>query len=237
MEEFLKFLSGTRGGRILDVACGRGQFTALLAGKLADYDHITGIDPDADAVNEAMQQMGAENIIFLEGSAMNIPFPDESFDTVSISKGLHHLEDVRTGLSEMKRVLRKDGHLIVNEMHSEDLTPAQHSHMLYHHLKSDLDRMEGISHNHTFIRSDIRNFVDELGLRNLTVWEYTEDPGSSPAAETIAETLEKTGAWKERVRGKKEGTVLMQEIDKLEDRIRKVGISRPPMMVLTGIKQ
>ncbi len=62
---------------------------------------------------ELAQRKGVRRTILAD--AMKLPFPDASFDCVTIAFGLRNMEDWRGALAEMSRVLRRDGHLLVLE--------------------------------------------------------------------------------------------------------------------------
>jgi demethylmenaquinone methyltransferase/2-methoxy-6-polyprenyl-1,4-benzoquinol methylase len=62
---------------------------------------------------ELAQRKGVHQTILAD--AMKLPFPDASFDCVTIAFGLRNMENWRDALAEMSRVLRRDGHLLVLE--------------------------------------------------------------------------------------------------------------------------
>ena len=236
MDNFWNILAGIDGGRILDIACGRGQFVKVLIDNLGAFSHITGLDVNQQVLEEAAENFKADNIIFLAGTSQNIIFPDESFDTVSLSKGLHHLEDHRLGLHEMMRVLKVGGLLMINEMYSDGLSPSQLSHMQHHHLRVDIDNLLGISHKYTFTRDHILELVDELGLHDVSVYDYSEDAGPPDSPEIINEYLDKMKGWKGEVAGFPEEKKILAAIEKLKSRFKEHGISRPPQLVIMGYK-
>lgn len=235
-DNFWNILSGIDGGRILDVACGRGQFVRILVDNLGAFSHITGLDVDREALEQASDEFQAGNIIFLYGTSRQIGFPDAVFDTVSMSKGLHHLEDPGLGLREMKRVVKEGGLLIINEMYSDDLSLSQMSHMNHHHLRAEIDRLLGISHNYTFTRDRILEMVDELGLHDATVYDYTEDTGPADSPELIGEYLAKMDTWTQQVKGMQEEEQLLAAMEELKEQFYEHGISRPPQVVILGNK-
>jgi len=87
---------------LLDVGCGTGHFSRRFA---AHGLQVTGIDPDAGAINFARQQDGS--IIYLKGSAEKLPFPDSSFDYCVAVTSLCFIEQVEKAITEMWRVSRK----------------------------------------------------------------------------------------------------------------------------------
>lgn len=87
---------------LLDVGCGTGHFSRRFA---AFGLQVTGLDPDARAIEFARQQDGS--ITYLEGSAEKLPFPDGSFDYGVAVTSLCFVEQFEKAISEMWRVSRK----------------------------------------------------------------------------------------------------------------------------------
>jgi len=113
-------LAGTKAGdRVLDVACGTGDqiFHYAQKGVIA-----TGVDenPNMIALAEKNRKRQGLNSTFRIASATELPFPDGNFDCASISMGLHEMDrDERTkAVSEMKRVVKKNGVLMFVDFHS-----------------------------------------------------------------------------------------------------------------------
>jgi demethylmenaquinone methyltransferase/2-methoxy-6-polyprenyl-1,4-benzoquinol methylase len=104
------------GDSALDVCCGTGDVTFRLAKAGA---RATGIDfsqPMLDVAASRATKRGStpgSPVRFLQGDALHLPFPDASFDVVTISYGLRNLADFEGGLRELTRVLRPDGRLLV----------------------------------------------------------------------------------------------------------------------------
>lgn len=94
---------------VLEVGCGSGWFTGLLAGEAGKYN---AIDPDVDALEQAQKNNPVAD--FMLGSGENLPFDDESFDVVLFTLSLHH-QNAGIALTEAERVLRKSGKVLVME--------------------------------------------------------------------------------------------------------------------------
>lgn len=102
-------------GLVLDVACGTGDLAfALLE---ATGARVIGTDfcrPMLDvAQRKAVKQTAA--VPFIEGDALNLPFPGESFDGVTIAFGLRNLASFADGLKELFRVTRSGGGVVILE--------------------------------------------------------------------------------------------------------------------------
>jgi demethylmenaquinone methyltransferase/2-methoxy-6-polyprenyl-1,4-benzoquinol methylase len=105
---------------VLDLATGSGDVAFALAARLPAATRITGADfcqPMLDEAENKKRLAGGRwsNVHFRPADALQLPFPDASFDAVTIAFGLRNLSDRDRGLREMHRVLRPGGRLLVLE--------------------------------------------------------------------------------------------------------------------------
>jgi demethylmenaquinone methyltransferase/2-methoxy-6-polyprenyl-1,4-benzoquinol methylase len=98
------------GERILDVAAGTGTSSAALAHRGAT---VVALDFSPGMIAEGRRRH--PKIEFVEGDAERLPFGDDEFDAVTISFGLRNVEHPQAALSEMYRVLKPGGRLVVCE--------------------------------------------------------------------------------------------------------------------------
>jgi demethylmenaquinone methyltransferase/2-methoxy-6-polyprenyl-1,4-benzoquinol methylase len=105
------------GHRALDLCCGTGDLALALARRGAE---VTGLDFSqkmlevAESRNKVRDpKSGARNPTFVQGDAQQVPFPDASFDIVTIGYGLRNLTNWEKGLDEMRRVARPGARLVV----------------------------------------------------------------------------------------------------------------------------
>ncbi|RHJ88355.1 class I SAM-dependent methyltransferase [Emergencia timonensis] len=98
---------------ILDVGCGNGVFTQEVSATFPRSD-ITAIDISIP------KSFSPGNITFLKGSAEQLPFVSESFDLVITVLSLHHWKEKNKGISEIYRVLKKGGRIIIGDPLLED---------------------------------------------------------------------------------------------------------------------
>lgn len=108
------------GKSVLDIACGTGYGLALL-GKVAR--HVTGVDVDPVAAKEALSECG-ENQAVLLGDGLLLPFANETFDMITSFETLEHLHERNKFLSELNRVLRKGGLLILSTPNANYTNPV-----------------------------------------------------------------------------------------------------------------
>ena len=102
----------TPGIRALDLCCGTGDIALALAQRGAE---VTGLDFSAPMLAVASQRKRGANPVFIQGDALQIPFPDRSFDVVTMGYGLRNLAGWEQGLAEMQRVAKPGGRVIILE--------------------------------------------------------------------------------------------------------------------------
>jgi demethylmenaquinone methyltransferase/2-methoxy-6-polyprenyl-1,4-benzoquinol methylase len=100
------------GDRCLDLCCGTGDVTRLLARTGAD---AIGLDASAGMLVVARQR-GGERIGYVEGDALHLPFPDDSFDAVTIAFGNRNVASLEMLYAEMRRVAKPGGRVVSLEI-------------------------------------------------------------------------------------------------------------------------
>jgi ubiquinone/menaquinone biosynthesis C-methylase UbiE len=108
--------SGARpGDRVLDVGCGSGYFTRLMAKAVAPDGTAQGVDPSDEAIAQATSLTRLDNCTFSAGVAQALDAPDGSYDVVVSSLTIHHLPDTLRpqAIAEMFRVLRPGGSILI----------------------------------------------------------------------------------------------------------------------------
>jgi demethylmenaquinone methyltransferase/2-methoxy-6-polyprenyl-1,4-benzoquinol methylase len=102
----------SKGGIVLDVACGTGDLSQTLFETTGA--RVVGTDFCRPMLTIAADKLH-NNIKLIESDALRLPFADGSFDAVTIAFGLRNLSNVENGLSEMLRVLKPGGWVAVLE--------------------------------------------------------------------------------------------------------------------------
>lgn len=169
MKELNDIFTRLTPSRILDVGTGTGDFIQILMESFPSAS-FTGVDPSGNALAQA--RLRFPSVSFFQMSGENLEFEAKHFDLVSISMALHHLEDPGVTFDEVKRVMQEGAWLVVNELYSDNLSPAQEVHKMYHHFRSRTDRLKGICHNPTFARNEIISMVDKAGFRLYHRFDY-----------------------------------------------------------------
>ncbi|OAQ51441.1 methyltransferase type 11 [Natrinema mahii] len=106
-EAVLEAIMPVEDRKVLEIACGTGRFTVMLAHQGAD---VVGLDISAAMLQQgrrkAKQDELSGTLEFLRGDAGRLPFPDDHFDTVIAMRFFHLADDPEAFLEEMRRVAR-----------------------------------------------------------------------------------------------------------------------------------
>lgn len=131
----------TRGKRVLDYGCGSGYGAARIA---RSAGHVTAVDVADDAIDYARTQFPADNLDFRTIDPLRpLPFGDGSFDTVLSFQVFEHVADTSHYLSEIRRVLRPGGQLVlVTPDRSTRLLPMQKPWNRWHLKEYDAHALE-----------------------------------------------------------------------------------------------
>lgn len=126
--KLLKLSSLKEGDKVLDVATGSGDLAFLIREKLRNSGSVIGLDFSSEMIAVAKEKdlkrkeklkgadkNGGASLEFIIGDALDLPFPDSSFNLLTISFGIRNVDDVSKALSEFLRVLKPGGELFILE--------------------------------------------------------------------------------------------------------------------------
>ena len=249
-------LGSISAGRVLDVATAQGGFIDTLIKTLKAYDSFVGIDycpsdRSKKDMGSAKKRFEGKAVQFLQMNAENLRFKDESFDTVCISHSLHHLASIDKVMTEMKRVLKKGGNFILQEMYCDgEQTEAQQADELQHEWEARIDSLLGITHNKTLTRQEIIDIADGLELSETGIFDSThyvdclfcerkhqcEDPKSQA---TFHEVVKDIDDGIKRIQDHPDLQTrkrLMEEGEKVKEAIARSGASPASYLFVTGRK-
>ena len=127
-------LAGSQPKIILDVATGTADL-ALESAKRLSPEKVIGVDISTEMLDigrSKVKKRGLSTIIELrEGDSENLPFEDNTFDAITVAFGVRNFENLEKGLSEMRRVLKDGGKLIVLEFSKPTLFPFKQVFQFY----------------------------------------------------------------------------------------------------------
>ncbi len=106
--------AGLRPGmNMIDVACGTGAVTRAAVEVLAGSGQVCGVDPNENMLAEARKSL---TVPFHLGHAEALPFPEGTFDFLTMGYALRHVGDLNRTFVEYHRVLRPNGRLLILEI-------------------------------------------------------------------------------------------------------------------------
>jgi SAM-dependent methyltransferase len=107
-EAFLAWLAPKAGLRWLDVGCGNGAFTEMIIERCAPIS-VQGVDPSEGQLAYARARSNSSLAQFSQGDAMELRFPDDTFDVAVMPLVIFFVPDPAKGVAEMARVVRPGG--------------------------------------------------------------------------------------------------------------------------------
>ncbi len=125
------------GKTVLDIACGEGYGSYLLAGNALA---VTGVDIDEPTIKAATRKYKADHLTYLTADASATPLPAHSYDLLVSFETLEHLADHERLLDEFKRLLKADGQLIISTPDKEMYSDKTGYRNPFH--KKELNRLE-----------------------------------------------------------------------------------------------
>ncbi len=170
----LKSLRPYKPQRLLDMATGTGDF-ALEAMRILQPREILGADLSEGMLSVARQKAaGIDGLKFEKHDCMHLTLPEGYFDAVTVAYGVRNFPDLEQGLSELLRVLRPGGRLVIIELTSPQAFPMRQLFWLYSHAFMPL--------------------VGKIVSRDAKAYSYLPATMEAfPQGEVMAKVLEKVG--------------------------------------------
>jgi len=230
LKDLEEFLVAYDAGSLLDIACGGGRFTRLLVDGCRSWRSVVGLDIKEGIRQDFLSLMGTDSVRFVAS-----PIADflrdavaNSFDTVSISNALHHLEEVGDVLRQLRDLMSPDGTLILCEMYADNLTPAQQTQRDLHAMMAELHRAAGEYHRSVFTCAEIDAMVAAAGLAVRHRFHEANDTppaGDSPMVSRLEEAITRA-----HPAGAPADVVTRR--DELLERARATGVGTPPQLTM-----
>src|SRR6267378_1265727 len=184
------------GDHVLDVACGSGVVTRMLAERIGANGHVTGTDISAQMLELARGKPALPNaapIEYLESPAAPLAMPDHAFDVATCQHGFQFFPDRAAAAAELKRVLKPGGWLGVAVWGA--IEECRHFMTAHHALKANVPHELANLILAPFSwpkASDLSKLLTDAGFSEVRVeeWElpFSFEEGAVQAADSIAAT-------------------------------------------------
>lgn len=165
------------GDRALDVATGTGDLAFELARRVAPGGAVVGSDFSegmlalARAKLSAASAPGGVELRFETANALALPYADDEFAAATVGFGARNFSDLRKGLSEMARVVRPGGRVVVLEITTPTRPPlSSFLELWFDHLVPALGRLAGDPDAYSYLPSSVRRFPDPEALAGV-MWD------------------------------------------------------------------
>ena len=151
------------GDRALDVATGTGDLAVELARRVGPGGEVIGSDFSEEML--ALARRKAPELRFEWGNALELPYPDDSFDAATVGFGARNFSDLDRGLAEMARVVRPGGRVVVLEITTPQRPPlSTFFRVWFDRIVPLLGRLTGETLAYSYLPSSVRRFPAPDGL-------------------------------------------------------------------------
>lgn len=158
------------GSDALDVCSGTGDLALALRRRIGPDGRVVGCDFSEPMLEIARRKSGEEGlpVEFGWADALELPYGDRSFDAVTIGFGARNLADLERGISEMARVLRPGGHLVILEITRPNREPLATFYSLwFDRLVPVIGTLAGDPDAYSYLPTSVRTFPEPEQLAGM----------------------------------------------------------------------
>jgi demethylmenaquinone methyltransferase/2-methoxy-6-polyprenyl-1,4-benzoquinol methylase len=159
------------GERALDVCCGTGDLAFELARRVGPAGSIVGCDFSErmlELARRKAEERGARQVRFEWADAIELPYPDRTFDAATVGFGARNLADLERGVDQLLRVLKPGGRLVILEITQPRRPPLSTFYSLwFDRIVPLLGGIAGDRAAYTYLPESVRRFPSPLGLAEL----------------------------------------------------------------------
>lgn len=164
LDKLISIASASKKDDVLDVACGSGIVSCEFAKHVS---HVTGVDMTQAMLDEAKKtqtKQNLKNVTWEIGDVENLPYQDNRFSIVISRFGFHHFLNPSKVLSEMKRVCKPDGIIIVVDVSLPDTKIKKYN---------EMEKNRDSSHVAALSLTEFTNLFKKVDLKNLNTDFYS----------------------------------------------------------------
>jgi demethylmenaquinone methyltransferase / 2-methoxy-6-polyprenyl-1,4-benzoquinol methylase len=145
------------GDRALDVASGTGDLAVELARRVGPTGSVVGSDFSEAMLERARRKSPA--VTWEWANALDLPYPDDGFDAATVGFGARNFADLDRGLSELARVVRPGGRVVILEITTPQRPPlATFFSIWFDRIVPALGRLAGDPDAYAYLPSSVKRF-------------------------------------------------------------------------------
>ena len=151
------------GSHVLDVASGTGDLAIELARRVGPAGEVIGSDFSEEMLDRARQK--APGLTWEWGNALDLPYASARFDAATVGFGARNFSDLDQGLSEMARVVKPGGKVVVLEITTPRKPPLSTFYRVwFDRVVPLIGRVTGEDEAYTYLPNSVRRFPGPEGL-------------------------------------------------------------------------
>lgn len=175
-KKVIELVKASKPKQILDIATGTGDLAIALAD--SEADKIVGLDISKGMLSVGQTKINEKNlqdrIEMVQADSENLPYPDASFDAITVAFGIRNFENLDKGLEEIQRVLNKNGIFVILETSVPTKFPFKQGYAIYTKLLLPL--------------------IGRLFSKDKSAYKYLSESASKfPYGKKLCNILEKNG--------------------------------------------
>lgn len=165
-----------KGDNVLDLCCGSGDLAFLLSEKVGLQGNVTGYDFSRDQLlvassrEDFLMKVCHSNIVWIEGDALDLPFPEACFDAITVGYGLRNLVDKPKAMKEIFKVLKPGSKVSILDFNksAEPLTTSIQEWMI-DNVVVPVASNYGLAKEYKYLKNSIREFLTGRELEKLAL--------------------------------------------------------------------
>jgi len=158
------------GSAALDVCCGTGDLALELYRRVGPAGRVVGLDFSAPMLELAERKSAAQDaaVEWVQGNALDLPFPDSTFDAATVGFGVRNVADLGRAIAEMARVVRPGGAVAILEITTPQRPPLKWFYSIwFDRIVPLLGTLAGDREAYTYLPSSVRRFPPAHDLAEL----------------------------------------------------------------------
>ena len=158
--------------KVLDLCCGTGKMIELECKAVGENTPVIGLDFNREMINVGNKKLNKSldkyKYDLIQGDAMELPFEDNTFHSITIAFGLRNIPDKRKAISEMYRVLKPGGKAVCLELSKPEIPILRNIYNLYFNFVLPVIGYLGTQDKaaYYYLRDSVNGFMTKNQLRS-----------------------------------------------------------------------